>query len=110
MMRNDAVALIHVCPGIRIHIIDIVHPPGIGISPMAIMVITPLMLFVLVVAAPPGGFFVTPFGSAVEPLVHAPESVQSARIGGIGVIDDAVLERERAHARPLANVCGHVCS
>src|ERR1700720_4765354 len=35
MPRNDAVALGHVCPGIRIHAIDIVQPPGIGISPIA---------------------------------------------------------------------------
>jgi hypothetical protein len=27
----------HVCPGIRIHAIDIVQPPGIGISPIADM-------------------------------------------------------------------------
>jgi hypothetical protein len=28
----------------------------------------------------------------VEPRVHAPEAVQSARIGGIGVVDEAILE------------------
>src|SRR6266536_4686775 len=67
-------------------------------------------LVVLVVAAPPDARFVAPLGGAVEPLVHAPEAVQSARIGGIGVVDDAVLERERAHARPLARVRGHVGS
>jgi hypothetical protein len=33
MPRNDAAAPGHVCPGIRIHAIDIVQPPGIGISP-----------------------------------------------------------------------------
>src|SRR5512134_3237286 len=65
---------------------------------------------VLVVAAPPDARLVAPLGGAVEPLVHAPEGVQSARIGGIGVVDDAVLERERAHARPLARVRGHVGS
>ena len=32
--ENDVAALAHVCPGIRIHAIDIVQPPGIGISPM----------------------------------------------------------------------------
>src|SRR3989338_1574657 len=63
-------------------------------------------LVVLVVAAPPAARLVAPLGCAVEPLVHAPEAVQSARISGIGVVDDAVLERERAHARPLARVCG----
>ena len=35
MARNDAAARGHVCPGIRIHAIDIVQPPGIGISPIA---------------------------------------------------------------------------
>jgi len=29
------VASIHVCPGIRIHTIDIVQPPGIGIPPIS---------------------------------------------------------------------------
>src|SRR5712691_12682291 len=67
-------------------------------------------LAVLVVVAPPDARLVAPLGCAVEPLVHAPEAVQSARIGGIGVVDDAVLERERAHARPLARVRGHVGS
>src|SRR5919198_5960138 len=33
--RNDAAAPGHVCPGIRIHAIDIVQPPGIGIAPIA---------------------------------------------------------------------------
>jgi len=37
MPRNDAAALGHVCPGIRIHAIDIVQPPAIGISPIADM-------------------------------------------------------------------------
>ncbi len=37
MPRNDAAAPGHVCPGIRIHVIDIVQPPGIGISPIADM-------------------------------------------------------------------------
>jgi len=31
---NAAAAPDHDCPGIRIHIMDIVHPPGICISPM----------------------------------------------------------------------------
>src|SRR6266478_5501365 len=65
---------------------------------------------VLVVAAPPDARLVAPLGCAVEPLVHAPEAVQSARIGGIGVVDDAVLEHERADARPIARVRGYVGS
>lgn len=31
MPRNELVAPVHVCPGIRIQVIDIVQPPGIGI-------------------------------------------------------------------------------
>src|SRR3989442_6757490 len=57
---------------------------------------------VLVVAAPPDARLVASLGGAVEPLVHAPEAVQSARIGGIGAVGDAVLEHVRAHALPLA--------
>src|SRR6266704_68557 len=155
MPRNDAAAPGHLCPGIRIHAIDIVQPPGIGISPIADMdahqtIVTAALaakssaetpknacwgarseamrreisspavaprqrrfrsaLVVLVVAAPPGARLVAPLGGAVEPLVHAPEAVQSTRIGGVGVVDDAVLERERAHARPLARVRGRVGS
>jgi hypothetical protein len=37
MRRNDAAAPGQLCPGIRIHAIDIVHPPGIGITPIADM-------------------------------------------------------------------------
>src|ERR1700726_495402 len=37
MPRNEAAAPGQVCPGIRIHVIDIVQPPGIGISPIADM-------------------------------------------------------------------------
>src|SRR5215469_13203324 len=37
MPRNDAAAPDHVCPGIRIQVIDIVQPPGIGIWPIAAM-------------------------------------------------------------------------
>jgi hypothetical protein len=35
MPRNDAAAPDHVCPGIRIHAIDMVQPPGIAIPPTA---------------------------------------------------------------------------
>src|SRR5262249_38703722 len=37
MPRNDAAAPGHVCPGIRIHAIDTVQPPGIGIPSIADM-------------------------------------------------------------------------
>jgi len=37
MPMNDAAAPGHVCPHIRIRAIDIVQPPGMGISPIADM-------------------------------------------------------------------------
>src|SRR5262245_35019476 len=46
---------------------------------------------VLVMAAPPYARLVAPLGCAVEPLVHPPEAVHSARIGGVSVVDDAVF-------------------
>src|SRR2546429_4732367 len=66
------------------------------------------LALVLVVAFPPDAGLVAPFGCAVEPLVHSPKAVQSTRIGRVSVVDNAVLERERAHARPLAYVGVHV--
>src|SRR3989442_15174032 len=79
MARNDAAAPSHVCPGICIA----------------------SAFVVLIVAAPPEARLVAPLGGAVEPLVHAPQAVHAAGIGGIGVVDDAVLECERAQALPL---------
>src|SRR6266852_532667 len=84
MPRNDAAAPGHDCPGIRIHAIDMVQPPGIGISPIADMdshqaIVSAALaakssaetpkkacwdarsaLVVLVVAAPPDARLVTP--------------------------------------------------
>ena len=37
MPRNEAAAANHVCPGMRIHAMDIVQPPGIAIPPIADM-------------------------------------------------------------------------
>src|SRR5258708_2393667 len=54
---------------------------------------------VLVVAAVPDAGLVAPAWRAVQPLVHAPESVQPARVRRVGVVDDAIRERERAHTR-----------
>src|SRR5207249_7304073 len=58
--------------------------------------------------APPDAGLVAPLGRSIEPLVHSPQTVQSARIGRISMVNDAVLERERAHARPFAYVRVHV--
>src|SRR5271165_6409661 len=155
MPRNDAAAPGHVSSGIRIHAIDIVQPPGIGISRIADIdapqTIVAAALAAKMSAETPkktrsearsetmgreisrlrvgpttpttqlracrirrGGATrrpsrCAPWGGPVEPLI-APEAVQSARIGGIGVVGDAVLEHERAHARPLARVRGHIGS
>jgi hypothetical protein len=43
MPRNDAAPLAHDCPGIRIHTIDIIHPPGIRISPIRDMDVHQIM-------------------------------------------------------------------
>jgi hypothetical protein len=37
MLMNVAATPGHVCPGIRIHVIDIVQPPGISMPPIADM-------------------------------------------------------------------------
>ena len=37
MLRNDPAKEDHVCPGICIQTIDMVQPPGMGISPIAVM-------------------------------------------------------------------------
>src|SRR3954466_10791332 len=63
---------------------------------------------ILIVPAEPDVGPVPPLRRAVEPLVHPPHGVQSAGVAGVGVVDHAVLQRERAHARPLPGVGGHV--
>lgn len=55
-------------------------------------------LVVLIVEAEPGARLVASFGRAIEPLKHAPEPVESARIGGVRMVGAVVIERERAHA------------
>src|ERR1700733_7097288 len=66
------------------------------------------VLVVLVVTAPPDAGLVAPIRSAVKPVVHAKEWVHAARVGGISVVDGAVIECERAHARSVAVIGGHV--
>src|SRR4030095_15067552 len=65
---------------------------------------------VFIVTTEPGPRLVAPTWRAVEPLVHAPKAVQPACVRRVGVIDDAVPERDRAHPRPLARVRVHVGS
>src|ERR1700724_1663104 len=62
------------------------------------------MAVVLVVAAPPEAGLVATEWRAVEPRVHAPDAVQPALVRRVGVVDGAVLERERAHAGPFSPV------
>src|SRR5712692_6051965 len=66
-------------------------------------------LVVFVVAAPPEAGLVATEWCAVEPLVHAPEAVDPALVRRVGVVDDAILERERAHAGPFSSVRREVC-
>src|SRR5438128_12082491 len=62
------------------------------------------LLVVLVVAAEPEACLVATEWRAVEPLVHVPESIYPARVRRVGVVDDAILQRERAHAGPFSPV------
>src|ERR1700688_5109927 len=64
---------------------------------------------VLVVASPPQAALVRTEWRAVEPLVHAPKPVNPALVRRVGVVHNAVLERERAHAGPFAPVGCPVC-
>jgi hypothetical protein len=59
-------------------------------------------------STPPQADLVASLGRAVEPLEHAPEAVQSARIGRIGVVNHAIFQQEGAQARPLAHLGGRV--
>src|SRR5215211_941308 len=61
-------------------------------------------------ATPPHSGFVPSLRGAVEPGIHAPESVKTAGIGGVGVVYDPVLQDERTHAGPLPSVGRHVGS
>src|SRR5690242_1971368 len=81
-------------------VLPLSHMPGTGL-PVPGMV---LLLVVLVVEAPPEACLVATAWCAVEPLVHAPKAVQPTCVGRIGMVDDAVLKRDRAHARGLSRV------
>src|SRR3984957_1635395 len=68
----------------------------------------PAVSLVLVTMAQPCAVVVTPLGCAIEPLIHAPNTIHAAGIGGIGVIHDAVLEHEGAQPRPVTREGGHI--
>src|SRR5216684_8331965 len=59
---------------------------------------------VLVVAAPPQAGLVATERRAVEPWIHAPEGVYPSLVCRVGLVDQAILQRERAHAGPLSPV------
>src|SRR6185503_4573445 len=63
---------------------------------------------VLIAVTQPHAALITSQRRAVEPLIHAPETIEPARERGIRVIDDAVAQRERAHPRTLAQKRRHV--
>src|SRR5215472_8306474 len=69
-----------------------------------------LSAFVLVMAAPPDVGLVAAVWCTVEPLIHAPHPVDSARVAGIRVVDDSVVEREGADAGSFADVRRRVSS
>src|ERR1051325_7359381 len=55
-------------------------------------------------APPKAILFVASLWRAIEPWIHPPDRIESARIGRIGVINDTVFERKCAHTWPLANI------
>src|SRR4051812_49412472 len=75
-----------------------------------IVMAQPSPRLVLVATLPPGAGLVAALRCAIEPRIHAPDGVEAARVGRISVKDGAVLARERAHARPLAQIGGAIGS
>jgi hypothetical protein len=75
------------------------YPPPVGgilFPRLKLSDIATSPLSVLIVAAEPHAGLIAPQGRAVEPLIHAPETVHAARIGRIGVVDNAVLKDKSA--------------
>src|ERR1700683_2669410 len=62
------------------------------------------LALVLVMAAPPDAGLIAAARGAVQPRVHAPQDVDPALVGRVCVVDDTIIERERAHAGPFAPV------
>src|SRR5690242_13154220 len=64
-----------------------------------------LRVLVLVMTTPPRATrFVAAQRRAIQPLVHAPQSIQSARVGRVGVEDDVVFQHEGAHAGSFPDI------
>src|SRR2546430_7679397 len=79
--------------------------PGSRLTSVAVVLVAPSKEVEGVVL---GARLVSPARRSVEPLVHAPERVEPARVGGVRVVDDAVLQREGAHPGPFPRVRGPV--
>src|SRR3569832_1518437 len=74
-----------------------------------VAIVTPLSgPAVLVVTAPPDAPLVAPQRGAIQPLVHAPQAVQTTRVRRVGVVHGAAVAHEGAHPGPLADARGHV--
>src|ERR1700682_1978077 len=95
-MRARAREVIVLCAGLEMIREPKAYPP----SPLVVVVVT----------APPHARLVASLWRAIEPLIHAPEGIHASRKCRVGVVDDAVLEHERAHAWPFAYVGGDVGS
>src|SRR5581483_2638738 len=73
------------------------------ISHMALPLRVPVMM-----PPPYAAVLVAALGRTIEPRIHAPQRIDAARVGGIRVIDDAILERECTHTGPLPDERAHV--
>src|SRR5437773_1748375 len=63
---------------------------------------------VLVVASQPIAGVVPTLRRAIEPLIHAPQDIQAARVSRVRVMNFSVLERERTHPGGFAGVRGPI--
>src|SRR5581483_3113881 len=70
--------------------------------------ITRSVLVVLVVTAPPDAALVAALRRAIEKRIGAPDRVDAARVGRVGVIDRVVLAHECAHAGAIAPEGPHI--
>src|ERR1700761_9018247 len=59
------------------------------IAPSVAIMVSPRRIFVMTV--PPGPALITAPRGAIEPLIGAPQAVEAARVGRIGVVDRAIL-------------------
>src|SRR5579864_5196159 len=132
MPRNDAAAPNHVCPGIRIHAIGIVQPPGIGMPAVAdidehrTIVIATLIantsaetrkkarwggrsaLAVFIMESEPSHraipLLIATLWGSIEDCVIAHQKFSTARIGGIGVVSNVRLAYKNTESMPFRQI------